>query len=73
MSRLGRSTLPLSYTRPNRIYFSPKNGSCKGGVLASSKTEEKAPTELGALLKGTFYVPEVRARVRIQLTSLPIA
>ena len=30
------STLPLSYTRPNRIYFSPKNDSCKEEVLASS-------------------------------------
>ena len=25
------STLPLSYTRPNRIYFTPKNDACKGG------------------------------------------
>ena len=31
------STLPLSYTRPNRIYFNPKNHSCKGEVLASSR------------------------------------
>ena len=23
------STLPLSYTRPNRLHFSPKIGSCK--------------------------------------------
>jgi len=29
------STLPLSYTRQNRIYFSPQNHICKGGVLAS--------------------------------------
>jgi len=29
------STLPLSYTRQNRIYFSPQNPICKGGVLAS--------------------------------------
>ena len=25
------STLPLSYTRQNRIYFNPKINSCKGG------------------------------------------
>jgi len=30
------STLPLSYTRPNRIYFSLKINSCKGGVLTPS-------------------------------------
>jgi hypothetical protein len=30
------STLPLSYTRSNRIYFNPKNRGCKGAVLASS-------------------------------------
>jgi len=32
------STLPLSYTRQNHIYFSRKNDSCKDGVLASSKS-----------------------------------
>ena len=42
------STLPLSYTRPNRIYFNPKNHSCKGGVLASLKFA----TDIGSLLHG---------------------
>ena len=27
------STLPLSYTRQNHIYFSPKNDTCKGECL----------------------------------------
>jgi hypothetical protein len=27
------STLPLSYTRQNRIYFSPQNPICKVGVV----------------------------------------
>ncbi len=26
------STLPLSYTRPNHSYFSPKTNACKGGT-----------------------------------------
>ena len=46
------STLPLSYTRRNRIYSSPKNQPCKGGVLASSKTEQATSTELGQLMAG---------------------
>ncbi len=29
--------LPLSYSRQNRIYFSPKISICKEGVLVSSK------------------------------------
>ena len=32
------STLPLSYTRSNQIYFSPKNGSCKDGKPFLSST-----------------------------------
>ena len=43
------NTLPLSYTRENQSYFSPKNDSCKIRVFASSKT---APTELGPLAQG---------------------
>ncbi len=31
------STLPLSYTRPNHIYFSPKNDARKGREFALSK------------------------------------
>ena len=46
------STLPLSYTRPNRIYFSPKNDACKGGVLASLKPEEDGHAEFGHLIEG---------------------
>ena len=32
------STLPLSYTRQGRIYFSPKIPICKGGVLVGSRS-----------------------------------
>jgi len=46
------STLPLSYTRPNRIYFSPRNRTCKGGVLASSETVQGASAELKCLIEG---------------------
>ncbi|MFH0914365.1 MAG: hypothetical protein V1849_03645, partial [Chloroflexota bacterium] len=42
------STLPLSYTRSIRIYSNPKICSCKGGVLASSKSG----TDIGSLLHG---------------------
>jgi hypothetical protein len=40
------STLPLSYTRPNHIYFSPKNHACKGGVLASPTNSTKPTVDL---------------------------
>ena len=32
------NTLPLSYTRPKRTYFSPENRICKTRVFASVKT-----------------------------------
>jgi hypothetical protein len=33
------STLPLSYTRQNRIYSSPKNQLCKGGEAPKGQTQ----------------------------------
>ena len=42
-------TLPTELLPQNRIYFSPKNGGCKGGVPASSKTTR---TDLSNLVEG---------------------
>jgi len=55
------STLPLSYTRSNRIYFSPKISSCKEGVLALSENV----TWLSALNEDGLFVPRPKVRAKI--------
>ena len=43
------STLPLSYTRPNHIYFSPKIGSCKEDWYKLPSTKDCHNQARGAL------------------------
>ena len=45
------STLPLSYTRPNRSYFSPKIHDCKGGSACFVKKRGYQTFQVPRLLR----------------------
>jgi hypothetical protein len=64
------STLPLSYTRQNHAYFSPKVDDCKGGSAALSKTTFRPPISTG-WLRAT--APEAKVKAKRQSKSSPEA
>ena len=54
------STLPLSYTRKNRIYFNPKNGACTADYWCPSCRSSDAFVDKNAqaLLKAMLSPPK---------------